>query len=192
MPAMLKSHPREKLIETVLFFASACRECDKRKLTGLLYLLDVSHFAQTGLSVTGLDYAAWERGPVPINLADELDDPRPDLAAAIGHSWDRPHGHIRALRDPCLDWFTKRELSLMIGLVHEFGEGGTERIEHATQQGPWALVWNDGLGSGWPIDYALAIPAESPDREELLATARELALMMPALKQRAVRVRDIA
>lgn len=50
----------------------------------LLYFLDFTHFKQTGKSVTGLDYFAWARGPVPKKLFDELSGkPKPDLAQAV-------------------------------------------------------------------------------------------------------------
>jgi uncharacterized phage-associated protein len=38
----------------------------------LLYFLDFIHFKQTGKCVTGLDYYAWKRGPVPKKLFDEI------------------------------------------------------------------------------------------------------------------------
>ncbi len=36
----------------------------KIKLLKLLYSLDFCHFKQTGMSVTGIDYFAWEMGLV--------------------------------------------------------------------------------------------------------------------------------
>jgi Antitoxin SocA-like, Panacea domain len=65
---MLISRNREKLINVVVYFASNTRHCGKVKLFKLLYLLDFTHFRETGRSVTGLDYRAWKMGPVPLEL----------------------------------------------------------------------------------------------------------------------------
>ena len=59
------------------------RKCGKVKLFKLLYFLDFEHFKATGRSVTGLDYFAWQMGPVPAALFDEIETPQPDMASAL-------------------------------------------------------------------------------------------------------------
>ena len=80
---MIITHHREKLINTIIYFAQNTKNCGKTKLMKLLYFLDFTHFKQTGKSVTGLDYYTWEWGPVPKELFKELDDMKPDLKSAI-------------------------------------------------------------------------------------------------------------
>jgi hypothetical protein len=59
---MIVTHHREKLINAIIYLADHTRYCGKTKLLKLLYFLDFSHFKQTGKSVTGLDYFAWQMG----------------------------------------------------------------------------------------------------------------------------------
>ncbi len=80
---MLICHDREKLIHAIIFFATKTRKCGKVKLFKLLYFLDFEHFKATGRSVTGLDYFAWQMGPVPAALCDEIETPQPDMASAL-------------------------------------------------------------------------------------------------------------
>jgi uncharacterized phage-associated protein len=81
---MILTHHREKLINAIIYFATHTKYCGKTKLMKLLYFLDFKYFKQTGKSVTGQDYFAWQMGPVPRDLFEELsDDMRPDLTSAI-------------------------------------------------------------------------------------------------------------
>jgi len=45
---VLISRNREKLINAIVYFASNTQHCGKVKLFKLLYLLDFSHFRETG------------------------------------------------------------------------------------------------------------------------------------------------
>jgi len=62
---MIITHQRDKLINAIIYLSSNTNYCGKTKLMKLLYFRDFKHFRQTGKSVTGLDYYAWEMGPVP-------------------------------------------------------------------------------------------------------------------------------
>jgi uncharacterized phage-associated protein len=76
---MIITHRREKFIQAIIFFSLKTKYCGKTKLFKLLYLLDFEHFRQTGRSVTGMDYYAWEMGPVPVALAEEWNNFKPYL-----------------------------------------------------------------------------------------------------------------
>ena len=80
---MLITHNREKLINTIIYFADKVDKCGKVKLFKLLYFLDFEHYKLTGRSVTGLDYYAWKMGPVPVALYDEIESLEPDMAKAL-------------------------------------------------------------------------------------------------------------
>lgn len=73
------SHNREKLLNTIIYFVSNCGLVGKTKLFKLLYFLDFEHFKETGRSVTGLEYQAWEMGPVPVALQEEIEHPDEDF-----------------------------------------------------------------------------------------------------------------
>src|SRR6218665_889637 len=81
---MIVSREREKLIQAIVFFAQKTKHPHTMKLFKLLNFLDFEHFRQTGRSVTVLDYAAWDMGPVPPKLWKELSDgPGKDFLDAI-------------------------------------------------------------------------------------------------------------
>jgi len=69
---MLITHEREKLIEAIKYLASHTKYCGITKLFKLLFFLDFDHFRETGRSVTGLEYQAWQMGPVPADLYAEI------------------------------------------------------------------------------------------------------------------------
>jgi len=70
---MIITHHREKLINAIVYFARHTKNCGRTKLMKLLYFLDFKHFAQTGKSVTGQKYFAWDFGPVPAEVWHEFE-----------------------------------------------------------------------------------------------------------------------
>ena len=62
----------EKLQNAIVYFSRHSKYCGITKLMKLLNFLDFIHFRQTGKSVTGKDYSAWERGPVPVDVYEDL------------------------------------------------------------------------------------------------------------------------
>ncbi len=87
---MLISHEREKLLEAVKYFAANTKYCGLTKLFKLLFFFDFTHFRETGRSVTGLNYQAWQRGPVPADLYGEI---KAGGAASAKISLDKPLAH---------------------------------------------------------------------------------------------------
>jgi uncharacterized phage-associated protein len=176
---MLISREREKLINTIVFFARNTRFCGKTKLFKLLYLLDFYHFRATGRCVTGLEYRAWKHGPVPFGLEQEWDGFEPDLAAAIDvvpepvYDYDRLRIEPKAEFDP--RHFTKRELQLMQELAERHHDEMTRPLIGLTheERGPWDKIWDGGHGNDARIPYALAVPDDDPNRKVILQAAAE-------------------
>ncbi len=65
---------REKLLQAILFFAQKTKHANMTKMSKLLFFFDFKHFKETGYPAIGLDYFAFERGPVPKKLWLELKD----------------------------------------------------------------------------------------------------------------------
>ena len=179
MTSLFVNRNRAKLIQAVVYFASHTRHCGKIKLIKLLYLLDFSHFRETGRSVTGLDYFAWKLGPVPYDVYQEWDALEADFAAAISIEPERVIDYTRdkvvakAEFDP--GFFTKRELKLLEELSTRFREEFTQPLINFThaELGPWAKIWDDGRGKNARIPYALAIPDSDPHFDAIMASAAE-------------------
>lgn len=176
---MFISRDREKLIGAVVFFATYTQHCGKVKLFKLLYLLDFTHFRETGRSVTSLDYRAWKMGPVPFELVQEWDELEPDLATAIDIIPERVIDYTRERVVPKTKFddtpFTKRELRLMHELALRFRDEFTRPMVNFThfERGPWDKIWDSGRGNNDRIPYTLAIADDDPNREAILNAARE-------------------
>ena len=176
---MLISRDREKLINTVVYFASNTRHCGKVKLFKLLYLLDFNHFRETGRSVTGLDYRAWKMGPVPLELMQEWEELEADMANAVSIVPERVIDFIRERVVPKVAFddslFTRRELRLMQELSTNFADELTRPLIGFTHEnrGPWDKIWDGGRGNNERIPYSLAVPDSDPNRDAILESARE-------------------
>lgn len=176
---MLITHDRQKLIETIVFFAENTRFCGKIKIFKLLYLLDFGHFRQTGRSVTGLEYQAWKLGPVPRDLLGEWMDLESDLADAVEivpeKVFDYTRDLVRPRRHFVGELFTKRELRMMNELAVRFRDDMSKPLVDIThsERGPWDKIWDSGRGEYERIPYGLAIPDDDPHRDSILESAKE-------------------
>lgn len=176
---MIRNRDREKLINSIVFFAKNTNYLGKIKLFKLLYLLDFEHFRATGRSVTGMEYRAWKNGPVPTELVQQWDALDDDLAAAFEIRQELVINFVRdnvVAKVPFLpDHFTKRELRLMQGLADQYRDTMSTDIIDVThaENGAWDTVWNKGQGMNNPIPYELSIPADDPHREAVLESAAE-------------------
>lgn len=184
---MLMTHEREKLINTIIYFAQNTQKCGKIKLFKLLYFLDFEHFKDTGRNVTGQDYYAWKMGPVPQSLFDEINCPEPDMAKAIDFT-EIPTGYGRPMLTfkPKAQFdgshFSKRERKLMERLAKEFEHHKAEDMIEAThlENQPWDKVFNQWGGQQEKIPYDLAVRAQ--ERDEVMAVANEHQQLMESLR----------
>lgn len=157
---MLIEHYREKLINSIIYFITNTNNCGKTKLFKLLFFLDFSHFQQTGKSVTGIDYYAWDFGPAPKELYEEFKNPKPDLTTHISfqNAIDSSFFRIRAKKAFNSKYFSKREIKILEELAFIFKDVSTEdikEISHMTDK-PWDKT-KKSKGMYAYIDYFLAL-----------------------------------
>jgi hypothetical protein len=114
----------------------------KPKLYKLLYVLDFTHFKETGRSVTGTNYYARTFGPVPTYTYD-------------GHGYYPPFFLPIIFNDK---YFTKRELRLLEKVANVFDNSKDADIEESLflSNRPWEKTLQT-KGDGAVIDYMLAI-----------------------------------
>lgn len=156
---MILTHRRQKLINAVIYFARNTKYCGKIKLLKLLYFLDFWHFKQTSKSVTGLNYSAWDFGPVPDEFYEEIsDEMSPDLAEAIKIIPIEKFQKIHARKPFDSKYFTKREKRLLELLVEIFRDAKAEDMVESTHllNSPWDRTLKE-KGKHQPIDYFLAL-----------------------------------
>ncbi|MFO7972499.1 MAG: Panacea domain-containing protein [Desulfobacterales bacterium] len=159
---MIITHHREKLINAIIYFAVNTKYCGKTKLLKLLYFLDFRHFKQTGKPITGLDYYAWNMGPVPKDLFNELTEKMdPDLKAAIHDLPQEEFQKIRPKKKFDSKYFSSQEMKLLKDLAFIFKDAkADDMIESAhLKNEPWDRTLKE-KGEFKKIDYMLAIDSE--------------------------------
>ena len=181
---MIITHHREKLINAIIYFAKNTKYCGKTKLLKLLYFLDFSHFKQTGMSVTGLDYFAWEMGPVPKVLFDELSgNMRPDMKDTINELPAERFQQIRPKKKFDDKYFSKREMKLLKDTSFIFHDAKADDMVESThlKNEPWDKTLKE-KGEFQKIDYMLSIDSEivslsydeAKEREEEISEVYQL------------------
>ncbi len=156
-----------------------------------MYYLDFWHFSETGESVTGLDYSAWEFGPVPATLYEELSDNqmKPDLTEAVKIISNNQFQKIVPKTAFDLKYFSKREKRLLNKAVEIFKTAKADdmAVEIFKTAKADDMVesthipnnpWHETLtkkGKFQHIDYLLAINGDSRSisRDEALNRTRE-------------------
>ncbi len=134
---------REKLRQTIIFFATSVRNCSESKIFKLLFFLDFGIYRETGRTVTRLQYFAWPAGPVPIDLLEEFNNPRSDMTVAFtsGTLFDE---------DP----FTRREIAMMKYLASTYADTDAESMPNGA---PWHQVYVLDAQPKAVIPYELAL-----------------------------------
>ncbi|MBN1626122.1 MAG: SocA family protein, partial [Deltaproteobacteria bacterium] len=137
---MIITHHREKLVNAIIYFAQNTSYCGKTKLLKLLYFFDFIHFKQTGKSVTGLDYFAWEMGPVPKELFEELSgDMKLDMKESIHKLQSEGFQQIRPKKKFDAKYFSNKELELLENISFIFKDAQAETMIESThlRNEPW-------------------------------------------------------
>ena len=169
---MSLSREREKLFNAIIFFCNNTQKCYKLKLMKLLYYLDFWHFKETGRSVTGLKYNAWEKGPVPVQVYHEIKpennpDDLKDFLFVEEQIMNEITGAkkfvIKAKKNFNEKVFTKRELEILNKIGEIFRDAPGDLMKDAThlKNAPWDKTIRD-KGQNAEIDYMLALDDE-PD-----------------------------
>jgi uncharacterized phage-associated protein len=181
---MIITHHREKVINAIIYFAKNTQYCGKTKLMKLLYFLDFCHFKQTGKSVTGLDYFAWEMGPVPKEVFQEIScKMKPDMEASVKLVQIGEMQKILARRSFDGRFFTNREKKILENVAFIFRDAKAEDMIEATHlpNQPWERTLKE-KGEKQRIDFMLSIDetkeslpyGEARERAEEIAELRQL------------------
>lgn len=129
--------------------------------------MDFEHFKQTGKSVTGLEYLAWDQGPVPPKLFEELSGKmKPDLKQSIKITQIKNFTKISPKIKFNKDYFSERELKILEKLEYIYKDTKAVdmiEISHLANE-PWDKTLRQ-KGMHNHIDYLLAID----DREGSLS-----------------------
>ena len=179
----LVRHDREKLLNAIAYFAENTQDCRKTKLLKLLYYLDFEHYKAVGRNVTGLQYQAWDLGPVAKSLWQELKSPAPDMLEQLSFEYesvsfpDNPDAEmmtIRPLRPFDASHFSRRELEILERLAKRYRYHTAKQMKDETHRegGPWHQVYEiEGHRNG-EIPYSYVLSGVE-DREAIEEVARD-------------------
>ncbi|MBI5970753.1 MAG: SocA family protein [Deltaproteobacteria bacterium] len=149
------------MLNAVLFFAKNTKFCGKTKLFKLLYFADFKHFRETGRSITGMEYNAWQHGPYPNEFAKELVSPPSDLSRTIALVRPSNTSSFTRIQPKAKfngKYFTKRELRILKEVEEVFMEAQAKDIREAShlKNHPWDITIKT-KGERKKIDYMLAL-----------------------------------
>jgi len=175
---------RTKLLYAILFFAKNTKFANTTKICKLLYFFDFKHFKQTGYPSIGLQYFAFEKGPVPKSLWLEVkdckvpDDFKEKLALlSYKDEYDPNFKEIefKAIQSPDMSVFTPREKKILEELAFVYKDVKAKEISeisHLKNQ-PWDITKKE-KGINAPIDYLLALDNDDEvDKEEAKESLKE-------------------
>lgn len=182
------SFERERIQNVALFFVKNTKNVSVAKLCKLFYFLDMEEYLKTGFPVTGLQYRAKSRGPVPIEIWADVQNKKAeqytyfDLNEVIRKVKPRSS---KATEDETIltakknkdfnpVYFSESELKALEVIAQRYVDSsGTEMSEEShLKEAPWEQTWRGGEGEGQVIDFDLEAKAHfstegSTNRREL-------------------------
>jgi uncharacterized phage-associated protein len=168
---MSLTREREKLFNAIIYFCNNTQKCYKLKLMKLLYYLDFWHFKETGRSVTGLKYNAWEKGPVPVRVYHEITpiknpDDLKEYLFVEEEILNEITGSKKFVIKPKKEFnskiFSKREIAILHRVSEIFKDAPGDLMKDAThlKNAPWDKTIKD-KGQNAEIDYMLSLDDET-------------------------------
>lgn len=168
-----------KMVNAIMHFANSVKYPYKIKIFKLLHFLDFIHFSQVGIPVTNQSYKAFERGPVPIELYNDIEKNTLssyflDNIKIMPRKFDDKEAfEFRPKKKkPNMEVFTPREIEIIKNLSLMYKNATADEMTEAShlKNLPWSkTVKEKGLHSD--IDYFLAID-ESKDISNEVAKER--------------------
>ena len=171
---MLDNIYREKLLNAILFFARNVKYPTMVKMFKLHYFLDFVHFNQTGRPVTNQNYYAWDYGPAPKNLWEELkseklpEDFRQHFSLQpFATKQDREGFNFKAKKSADLYVFSPREKEILEEMAIVFRDATPTEMTEISHlaNAPWDSTIRE-KGHGALIDFLLALDKNSLISEE--------------------------
>jgi len=166
----------EKRIHAIIYFSQNVKYPFKLKIFKLLYFLDFIHFKQAGRPVTDLEYHTYEKGPVPMDFQNEINEDKlsKEITRCLNIYIEKDDltGEDKFTRfipkiKLNLKVFTKREQKILEELALVFKEAKAEdmsEISHLKKQ-PWHKT-KEEEGLYKKIDFFLALDEDATIDQE--------------------------
>jgi len=130
-----------------------CTGADLYSVMKMLYLADKAHLGRYGRTVTGDNYVAMGKGPVPdraYNLCKFVRGERSqfDLLPHARELFALHNNAFELLREPDLDELSRSDLRALDEACRIYGAGGWQAVADASHDPAWKAAWNDATGRG--------------------------------------------
>ncbi len=167
----------EKAIEAIVWLAQEKPGIGVFHVAKVLFYADKAHLQQYARPILGDTYIAMEHGPVPSGVHDLIDRNSfldPDLLEATSEAIEvKRDGYPQIIvqRPPNLKLFSETDLQCLRWALDRYGDLPFGRLRDLTHR---ERAWVEAPANG-PMDYALMIDDDVPNRKELLEEIRETA-----------------
>lgn len=127
---------KEKLANTIIYFAEKVPDLSKTKLIKLMYLLEESFVKKYNIPFLDIDFEVWQAGPVNRETYIELSDDPIILNGYITRGCDLDNTYIRSIKKFSDDEFSDNEIEMLDFIINHFGDKtAKELVEYAHRPG---------------------------------------------------------
>lgn len=159
----MRAYQKERFLNAVCFFAKEhCRRTGRPAFQTYIYkylsLFDFRVLEEEGQPALGINYKAYEMGPVPQDLYSRKEATSHYEFLKTESALGEPRFVINPLVEPDMDYFSKYEIEVMTQILDEFTKPGiaTKDLIRATHDRipAWKKAWrNRGTKESVPMDY---------------------------------------
>ncbi|MBI5578026.1 MAG: SocA family protein [Deltaproteobacteria bacterium] len=166
----------EKAIEALVFLAEQQPGIDIYHVAKVLFYADKMHVNKFARPILGDTYICMNHGPVPSGVRDLItDNPwlSPDLVdkKCTSLEIEGSRFNLTAKRKPNLDYFSKTDLDCLRTALLEHGKKPFGELREQTHDEKCYIE----SGINQPIDYALLVDDDNPNRNAILEEMEEAA-----------------
>jgi hypothetical protein len=172
----IRTDGERKLAELILYVSRKCASDPKfgaTKLNKILYLSDFWAYGQFGHAITGVEYCHRDQGPAPTRLVPirrYLERKESLMVQKVHLKGGRCQHRTISLRDPILDDFSNKELSLVDSVISYTANWDSDDASEFTHEMVgWKITEMDE-----PIPYATIFLSDEPLAEWEIKKAEEI------------------
>lgn len=164
----------DKLVNAIIFFSKKLKHPNKTNIFKALFNSEFAHIRRVGRPMFGLEYHAWQFGPVPKKLYDEISagnwtDRCKDCFVLIENKDEDGFGNteiiFKSKINPDLEYFSDKEINILEEIAFIYKEARASDSSAVTHQigTPWHKTVHE-KGEGQLIDYELALDEDDSNK----------------------------
>lgn len=146
----------DRAVESILFLAARLKNPTVHEILKLLYFADKAHLEKYGCMALGDQYCAMEFGPVASQTYDLMKAARgirnrwtcDDYVEAVKNAISITGHHVRALREPRLDYLSTSHLNCLESAASEFSGLGFEQRTKISHDDAYERAWAAAAAMG--------------------------------------------